>query len=219
MMASKRTKKGKKRGPGLGMPVAIGLLGLLVVGGLAAYVAWAPADRIPDWLKRPDKRTTSRPMEPVETPQATPEIEQEVVLLSPSYVGGELGFSEKVVKVPRGEDPKAFVLNQFLNAAAITPADVRVLSVHVNADGLAALSFNKTLGQGLGSMDESTLVNGLRCVIGQFPEVNSIEMFADGERIDTLGHFDFSEPIPVKRPGEWHRDATPSEGQEPSPTG
>ncbi|GIK31915.1 MAG: hypothetical protein HND43_01875 [Armatimonadetes bacterium] len=218
-MASKKTKKGKKRRPGLGMPVAVGLLGLLVVGGLAAYVAWAPADRIPDWLKRPDKRTTSRPVEPTVTPELTPEVEQEVILLSPSYVGGELGFTETVAKVPQGEDPKAFVLNRFLDAAAITAADVRVLSVHINSDGLAALSFNKSLGQGLGSMDESTLVNGLRSVIGQFPEVNSMEMFADGEKIDTLGHFDFSEPIPVKRPSEWHRDATPSEAPEPSPTG
>ena len=173
--------------------VATALLGLAVVAALATYVKMSGGDKVPQSQHR-----VGNPDVQVRSSRAKPAPQAHAYVFEPVYQGEDLKFEKRTVDIPLGEDPRAFVITQFLKRTAIVETNVRLLSVEIK-DGLANLYFNGDIQQTLGSEDESVVVNGIAACLGQFPDVTAYLIYADGELVETLGHFDLTEPIKVKR--------------------
>jgi hypothetical protein len=194
------------------------LLAALGVGVFAAYVQLNPAARrVPDSVRRPDPAPVVRPSESVTrpTPRHTGpsvEIQREPELLVASVAGDHV----KLVPAhggPKGEKPIVFVANETLRNLKLEGA--RAIGVEIK-DRIASIDFNPKLTDGMGSMQEATVLKALQMTFGQFKEIDAFEMRIDGEVLDTLGgHFELENPVPVIRLGKSEPDAdsspTPSE--------
>ncbi len=190
----------KSRRPSTAPIWVILLLSVSVVAVLAAYVKLTPADRVPESLRRTEsgRGAANHPSESRRADGPT------VLVPKPVFTEQGMEFLRSTVALPQGEDPRKFAVNAFLQASGIPQPAARVLGVDLR-DGVARLDFDEGFGPGFGSMDEATLVNGIRATLGQFPEVDLVELYVSGERIQDLGHLDLSEPQPVIRPEEWSK--------------
>jgi hypothetical protein len=162
--------------------VPILLLCLIVTAGAVAYIKMAPADEVPREIQ----------------------VEQQtggegVHLLTPYYADHELKFSTEPVKVPKGTDPRVFAINQYLRNTKFVSADAMVKSVSVS-NGTAELDFTEQIIGGYGTEDESTVINGILAVMGQFKDVEYVKFLVDGKPIDSLGgNLELVDPLPVTR--------------------
>ncbi|MEQ1823323.1 MAG: GerMN domain-containing protein [Fimbriimonadaceae bacterium] len=183
--------------------LVIGLTSAVVVAGLGAYTRMAPPHRPPSMEV---EETAIKPSEPVKTPEPQVEVhsdhaspaERTVALYLPKFDKSDsLSFERTTSKVPAGEDLRLFAVNQFMKETKIADPQARLLSVSVK-DGLATLSFNSAITSGFGSDDERTFVEGIRMILGQFKEIEKLEFYADGVKLDSLGHFEIDN-VTVKR--------------------
>lgn len=168
-----------------------------VVGGVAAYVKFAPATHAP--IEEPNGGTIlTRGKGPdVSITHGQPEhSEQKVLVFHASYEGENLKFDSLERDVPVGEDPKVFAVNEFLKDSKIVDEGARLLAVHMQGDE-AHLSFNEAFNTSYGTDDEHTLLDGLRTTLGQFPEVKKVLLEADGKPIESLGNVEITDGLPV----------------------
>jgi spore germination protein GerM len=195
----------KRRRPTTLAIVLMTVISCTAVGALAVYVKQAPnGARVPAEEHRngggPETQVSERrpapnvKVEDIREDESTGETAQ---ILTPRYKGEDLSFTREKRDVPKDEDAKTFAVREFLKRANVTPAGTRLLSVNVN-DGVATLSFNKALYGGYGSDDERTLINGIAETLKQFPEVKKAILIVDGEQVDSLGHLEITEGIPVR---------------------
>lgn len=179
--------------------IVVALVGAAVVGSLAAYVKFAPADRVPADQRRVEAPQTRKP---APAPRVDVSVHEatigEVYVYEPYFEGETLQFRSRLASVPRGTEPELFALSEFLTQTKITDEKARLLNVDVK-EGLAALSFNAAFGPTFGAEDEHVLIEGMRRELGQFPKIEKFEIYIDGTRADTLGNVDLSEPIEVVR--------------------
>lgn len=193
-----------KRSPAARTVAVITLLGVVVVGGLAAYVKFTPADKVtpPEGQhvlrKGPDIDITEHPIGTSRT---------KVLVFTPRYEGETLKFDSAQRDVPTGEDPRVFAVNAFLQASKIVEPTARLLSVDVK-DGEATLSFSEAFGGGYGTDDEHTLIDGLRTTLGQFEEIQKLLLTVEGKPIESLGSVELSGGLDVTRPST-HESASP----------
>lgn len=162
----------------------IGILMLCGVVGIAllAYVKFAPADVVPNQveIKKEDKGGGG------------------VRLLTPYYKDNELVFRSEEVKVPPGEDKYVFAVNRYLRSVEAVPIDAVLVKCTVK-DGLATMDFNAAFRTSYGTDDESTLLNGLMTVMGQFQDVSFIKITVEGKDIESIGNMDLIDPLQVTR--------------------
>jgi len=179
--------------------IIVALIGSAVVGSLAAYVKFAPADRVPQ-----DQRRVESPVvrKPAPAPNVDVSVHEatvgEVYVYEPYFIGDTLQFKSRIATVPKDTDPALFALTEFFRDTKIADEKARLLNVDVK-EGLAALSFNSAFGPTFGAEDEHVLIEGMRRELGQFPKIDKFEIYIDGTRVDTLGNVDLSEPIDVVR--------------------
>lgn len=179
-------KRKKSRGSNRGL-YALLALGVGVLGGLAAYVKFTPADRVPELDRR-----------------SSPGLSRQADIAPAVWVydvtSGEDGFQYGRVRkdLPRGEDPRVFAANGYLLASKIAPSDARLVSVDV-VESEAQLHFNAAFDQTYGSFDEGVLIEGLQRTFGQFPNVNTLRFYIEDRPMQTTGNIDLTEPVPVIR--------------------
>lgn len=179
--------------------LALMLVAACVVAGLAAYVKFTPADRVPEPLR--ENRKTSGPTTTAPKSLEAPGLQ--IVVASPLSQDPSTGWEPIVAKVNPGEDPKVAAVNAYLKLIGVTEPDAKALGVDVK-DGTAHIDFNEAFQAGMGSLDEALFLKGLRATMGQFPEVFRLELFVSGERLQDLGHIDISEPQGVIRQPDWN---------------
>lgn len=174
---------------------------------LGLYVKLTPANHVPRIAITPPKKTT-------------PKIEEkgvEVLIPVPSGTLENQSFSRKSFTVAPGIDARVGAVNEFLKESGGLPSSVSLLSVNVR-DGLAELSFSEGFDSGTGSMDEATLINGLKAVLGQFPEIYKFVIYSGGKQIEELGHFELLDPIETTPVSRWNEPPSESLGEEPPPS-
>lgn len=171
------------------------LIAVAVVVGLAAYVKFTPADRVPsaESIRREEPRLA--PKVEIENRRA----ESRVLVFVPRFVDGNPVFDPVERSVPAGEDARVFAVNAFLTESKVPDPEARLLSVDVH-DGVATLSFNAAFEGGYGSDDEHTIIDGLRHALGQFPEIERIKIAIDGQPVESLGNVEVGEGWDVVRP-------------------
>lgn len=174
------------------------LVAALAVGALAVYIKSSGADTVPEDQRRPEP-AVSKPAEVKnDVPKNIDRTERDILAMRPHNENGRVTFESRTLAVPQGQDPVVFAVNTFLadsglgNGAKLEKAEVTA--------GEASLYFTPEFVQGQGSTDEQTLIEGLRMVVGQFPDIQTIRLFADGKPVEESGHFEFESPLTVKRP-------------------
>jgi len=192
--------------------LVLAMISALGVGGLAAYVELTPsAAHVPQDERKPSlTRTTNEP-----TSRAVPlgpkvDITSEhAQLLVPEVSGEDVKLQRPAGDIPMGMKPMVFIAGETFKSLKLDGA--RALGVQIS-DRTARLDVNQTFAEfGFGSMQEGQVVKALQMALGQFPEIDTFELYSDGKKLDTLGQLDLESPIEVIRPQE-SDDAPPEEG-------
>ena len=186
------------KGPSNRILLAVSLFTVMVVGGLAAYVKLAPADKVPAEEHRDQLSQKPAPQVDITAKRTDSEV-TDVFVYTPRASGETTVFEGELVAVPAGVDAKVFAVNKFLEVSKIVEPTARLLSVSVE-DGVAKLSFNAAFEGGYGSGDEGVLIEGLSRSLGQFKEISKYEVFVDGKPLDSLGSVELAGGLDVKRP-------------------
>jgi len=163
----------------------------LAFGALAAYVQNNPqAKRVPDEMRRQsESKVAPPPVDPGSEQVAT----QTVQHVRPSDDGVLEMISETI---PKSEGPALYSTNATLRALGLT--DARVLSIEIDRK-VATLNVSRAFEEGFGSTEESQIIKALAMTLGQFETVNGFNLEVEGTRLETLGHFELENPIPVER--------------------
>jgi hypothetical protein len=204
--------KGNRRSQG---PSSLALLVFMLlaaagVAGLAAYVVVGPGSKVPPEERGAARRSASA------APKTGRASDRRVLVPVPDMAESGLQFTSRELQAPAGADPKVFVVNEFLRESGLQDGSVKLLAIDLR-DGVAKLDFEGPFGQGLGSLEEGTLLMGLRAALGQFPDVSRIEVYVDSVRVEELGHIDLAEPQSVIRPADWGHPSKRVEEPPPSP--
>ena len=186
--------------------LTVTLLGATVVGGLAAYVTYTPANRVPAEQHR-DLGKKPLPAPDVSIHRSTPASVGKVWVFAPRFEGEALKFEATEVEVPSDQEPAVFAVNEFLRASKIADDAARLLSVDLQ-DNVATLSFNEAFRGGYGTDDEHTLLDGLRTTLGQFEAIEKIKILIDGQSVESLGSVELSE-LDVIRPAKTGEASSP----------
>jgi hypothetical protein len=191
------------------------LVAALGLGALAEYVRNTPdAARVPTALRRDANPPLSSPNPRISHPRVTGNDDQvaESTQRAPAFFlpvvkSGKVELSEPAPQVPDGADPKAYLANEALKSMSVGEG-AKVLGVDVR-NRTALLELNSAfVDHGFGSTEEGQVVEALQRVMGQFDDIDKVQLMHSGEPIDSLGHIDLGEAIPVIRPGS---SSTPSE--------
>ncbi len=180
------------------------LLALAAMGGvvaLASYVKFAPADRIHPEERRAELRTDA------------PKVDVEQVRVPKPKVNEGLQFDSKVEPVSDGADPHLVAIQGFLREAKLSET---VAIEKIRMDGSVAQIYIK--GESdlySGSMDEAAFLLGLRSALGQFKEIEAVELYHGGQKVEELGHFEMTQPMPVVRPEKWGDPTKPTAEKSP----
>lgn len=177
--------------------IVVALLAFAGVASLAIYVRNTPKLEFSEL--KPERRTAPIKGNSVSVP--VPKIDG----------SQNVSFESEPAKVPKGEDPVLFAVNEFLKhmrGSAIAAEHVRIDHKVAMIDFPAGTVFS------FGSEEEATFLNGLRSAIGQFAAIDAVELYVGGQRVDELGHIEISDPLPVIRPDRWKAPTKPSAGSE-----
>ncbi len=169
------------------------LCGSLVVGGLASYAKFGPANRVPA-----DQMRASRGSAAVPRGQENPASAKEVTTVTPRYDGENLKFDKVKTSVPAGADAVVFAVNDFLLQSKLAPKQARLLSCKID-QGTAELDFNKAFETTYGTEDERTILTGILTAMGQFKSVERVLFLIEGKPLETLGNVDLTTPQKVVR--------------------
>jgi hypothetical protein len=162
--------------------VPILLVCTVLAVGAVAYIKMAPADKVVREVQNEQQTGGER-----------------VHLLVPYYADHELKFTSEQFEVPRNVDPHVYVVNDYLRATRFVPKEATVKTCVIE-DGTATLDFTEAFYTSYGTEDESTVVNGILNVMGQFNDVSFVRILVEGKPIDTLGNIELTDPLPVIRP-------------------
>ena len=157
--------------------VATFLLGTVVVAGLAAYVEFSGTAKVPDSERR------ASPQVRVDRDALQTKPDTQAFVPMPVFQGEETRFEFRKVSVPVGEEPRAYVVQEFVRGTGLFGADLRVLTVEVK-DGVAHVHFNSGFRQEASSDQEALIVNGIARALGQFSGVDKFLLYADGQQIE-----------------------------------
>ncbi len=189
------------KGPGSKALLTFVFIGALGVGALALYVKTVPgASVVPAALHRHVEQSAPLVRRHHTKPtveNASEEESQGQRVRLPAIQGGKVSLAEDQTDVPAGLDPKVFVAQSVLKEDRVE--GVRVMGVELR-NGVAVINFSNGIDEGMGSMQEGAFLNALKAGFGQFPEVKTIQIYQDGEPLDSLGHIDLTDPISVTRP-------------------
>jgi hypothetical protein len=182
---SKRKNKRINVGPWIAV-------GALALGGLAFYVQQNKVDLNSSPLP------TSMSGTSLDTNQAKSSIKPQLVKVMRAKPDGDhAAFETTTSEVPPGMDHKVFALNSFLKQIpAVNGGSVLDVSV---SNGEALISVNKGLATTFGMEDEKTILDGIARTLGTYPDIKTFRLTFEGQRIDTLGHADLTDAMPVIR--------------------
>lgn len=170
----------------------------LALAGLSYYALTPKANKVDN---SETTNTAANQNKPTIDVNVTPKQEEptQVQVLVPQYdVEGTLSFDRKPAKVPRGQDPVPYAINQYLEGLSFVPVTARALSITVQ-DGQATIDFDPSIDEGYGTEDEQTLIVGILTVAGQFEEIKTVKFLSGGKDIEGLGNIGLLKPQPVIR--------------------
>jgi hypothetical protein len=176
------------------------LLGAVVLAATGAYVQLLPRAHPSQASFALGARTTddSTPISQDRPDKAPPVREQsKQTLLLPLVHGDDVVLTSGSDQPGPAEEPAVFLANQSLKAVHADSA--KALSVQVK-DRVALIDFSQEIEDGFGSSQEASFIKALQVSLGQLPDVDRFQITVGGQPIESLGHFEVTDPIDVIRP-------------------
>jgi len=195
--------KKKSNAPNRAGLVVLAMVALSGVAGLAAYVQNSPAKNI-SFEEADSKAQTHLSKQALRDGKTS--------IPRPVFEDDQLRFEPQSATTPAGVDVKVFALNEFLKHAKLE--GLRVIGVSMNGK-VAVVDFGDGFQEAFGSQDEATFLNGIRATLGQFPDVDAVEIHASGQKVSELGHIELDLPAPVIRPDRWSNPTKPASAPTP----
>lgn len=182
--------------------IAVAVLAMVGVVALATYVKFTPADRLNDEEKRPGmvKQEPAKPQTDVTVPQ-------------PEFHNNELSFKPVKTPVKPNANTKAEAVNGFLGKFNALK-NVKIEKIEMDGN-VARVYFPESANLSFGGQDEATFLLGLRSALGQFGDVEAVELYWGGQKVDSLGHIELDAPMPIIRPEKWASPTKSSAAQVP----
>lgn len=204
-------------------PVLIGLIAATAgFAGLAAVVrnnpSEAPGPLKPEFVRaqpavQEPSGSTKREPAKIVGEDTKPQVTDRAVVRYVALQGGEPTLTKEIALKP-GEDARVRSLGETVKSLGY--AEVRVLKVDVEKGEATVDMSPGLLNLGFGSSEESTLIKALGQTLGQFEDVKTFTLRVDGQKVDSLGHLELSEPTPVIRPDQG-TDESETPSREPNP--
>jgi len=181
------------------------LFAALGLGALATYVTTnASAAHVAPELRKPTSPKDAPAVDVNVQPTASQLASSGVTSLRLPVIEGQtvtLGSSQEI---PTGVAPAVFAANEALKAAHVTEA--RALGVDIQ-HGVALIDFNDSIRDGVGSAQEASFIEAMQRTLGQIPGVDKFQITVEGKPIESLGHFEISDPVDVIRPDQKSADS------------
>lgn len=155
-----------------------------------AYYATTVGKWVPEEERRQDRATAESVEETVE-----PVLEAEEVQVYSLVPGYEIEFETRTDVVPEGTDPFLYAVNAFIDGVGYEQS-ARANSTKIEG-ALATIDFGAGIQKGYGSMEEVALVRGLLATASQFSGVERLQILVEGSPVETFGHLELMDPIPV----------------------
>lgn len=175
---------------GVFLILCVAALGL---GALTFYVQSTPeAKRVPEPLRRTEVTNVTPPAQK-EKPIKT------VKVFLPESFGEKVAFGQDAVEVPAGVKPETFVVNQTFEKFGLDGG--KALGTELKGS-ILAIDCNRRLEEGVGSMQEESIIAALQIGLGQFKGVKGFNLYVEGRQVESLGHFELGNPTPTKSVGE-----------------
>ncbi len=194
-MANQKTKPS-----GSNPLIFLGLIAAMGLGALAYYISNNPSTQtIPMEYRRTRSSAQLKPIHKGPNVEVTTSTAKVGGPLVASIVGDQVLLKPFSGQAPPGAEPKLLALQETINGFKLN--DVRILGVDVQARN-ALVEITPAIHDGMGSMQEAKFLEALQRVMGQFPDVDKVQIMVDGKPLDSLGHFETADPMPVIRPGE-----------------
>lgn len=176
----------KSRTPRLVPLLAVALGGAAVFAGTSLYVQSAP-------------KVKPRPVAPASVEVEAKPQPGTVEVLEPSFDNkGDLVLEPRVTPLKEGADAKAAAIARYIVQVPAVPAEAKVRSVKVQGR-TAVIDFSKEFDAGYGTEDERALIEGIVTTMGQFADVDQVQILIDGKPTQGIGNIDLSSPLPVVR--------------------
>lgn len=109
--------------------------------------------------------------------------------------GQAIEFESRMEVVPEGVAPLLYATNSFIDSLGFE-ASVRAVDSRIDGS-LATLEFGEGVYKGYGSMEEIAFIRGLLATAAQFEGVERLQILVNGQPIESLGHLEIMDPIPV----------------------
>lgn len=164
-------------------PLYVAVCGLAVVGGLGYYIVNSPGRTVPE----------TKPL--VQVPQRKTD---QAKVYNPSYDRGDLKLKPTLVKVDEKQDPRVFVVNEFLAHLKMVPSGAKLKTCRIES-GIATLDFAAPFETSYGTEDEQTVLKGILTTMGQFEDVKQVRFTVEGRTLESLGNVDLTAPQDVIR--------------------
>ncbi len=116
--------------------------------------------------------------------------------LLPQVSGDDVALAASSQGPAAGEEPAVFLANASLRA--VHADGPKALSVKIK-DRIALLDFSPEIEDGFGSSQEASFIKALQVSLGQLPGVDKFQILVNGQPIESLGHFEVTDPIEVTR--------------------
>ena len=142
---------------------------------------------------------THRHARPADDGDTAPETKSSEQIRLPEIKGEDVSLQSDKVDVPDGEDSKKFLAERVVKDLSLSNVTVHGVDVR---NGVAVINFGGDIDAGMGSEQEGNFLKELQTGFGQFSQIKRIEIDKEGEPLESLGHIDLTDPIPVTRPGE-----------------
>ena len=127
---------------------------------------------------------------------------EQVSVAVPVERSGQVGFKDRTVAVPKGEDAVKTALDSLFKYAKgrtnAIPEGTKLLDLKVE-DKVARINVSKEFNklEGAGNEGESLAQTAIRRTLAQFEEIDKMVVLVEGKPFESQ-HADWSDPIPVR---------------------
>ena len=199
-MKRKGTKEGQKKTRRKSRPKGIFILAVLIGIGIGIVALL---------LFRQERGVVSRPS--VKKPAVVKEQKKEekniILYFSDENEEYLIGERNKITKKDRLEEEAKELVAELIQGPKgklipTLPPQTRLLSLHVDEEGLAKVSFSKaftTDHPGGSSAEIMTVYSIINSLTTNFPQIKRVQILVEGKEIESIaGHLSLKRPIPPK---------------------
>jgi len=199
-MKRKGTKEGQKKTRRKSRPKGIFILAVLIGIGIGIVALL---------LFRQERRVVSRPA--VKKPAVVKEQKKEekniILYFSDEDEEYLIGERNRITKKDRLEEEAKELVAELIRGPKgklipTLPPQTRLLSLHVDEEGLAKVSFSKaftTDHPGGSSAEIMTVYSIVNSLTTNFPQIKRVQILVEGKEIESIaGHLSLKRPIPPK---------------------